>query len=464
MHDLTQLEAELIRDRLLKRLAARQHDIAGLHDYYDGNHRLPPLPEKCNTDVKALRDHSLLNLCPLVVNAVDERLEVQGLQFGGTPTDGVDVWESVWQPNQLDAVSGLVMQEALIARRAFCMVWPDDVGGVNVFPEVPSEALVEYEPGTRSRRRFGIKRFAEGAGTDATVDVTVWTDSEVWHWRSDPDRPKVLLFDPAGYGENPLGSVPLVEFLSLPDLRGLPHSELDRGVVKIQDRINKTIFDRLVLQEYQAFPQRWTTGIEPEVDDNGIAIAPFRVGPNRIAVNESDTVKFGQWDAADLKPLLDATSADIHALAAVTKTPVHYLAAEFSNVSADAIRAAEAGLINKVRGHQRTFGESWEEVMRLALRAIKDERSEVQSSFVIWKDPESRTVAEEADAAVKLAPLLPQSTTWERLGYSPQAISAMQAQMVQQALTADLSTRVPPVTRSVQRDTDGRVARIVEDM
>jgi len=463
MVDLTQLEAEQLRDRLLKDLSARQPAIEKLHRYYDGDHDLPSLPERCNDDIKALRMWAVVNLCPLVVNAVDERLEVQGFKFARQPDPGdVNVWDSIWQPNQMDAVSGLVMQESLIARRSFCLVWPNEDGTPAIYPETPAEVLVDYQPGSRAVRRAAIKSFADG---DRVTDVTMWTADTVHRWRSDSRiAAHVASLELVEVYANPMGVVPVVEFLSLPDLRGVPHSELDRGVLRIQDSITKTKFDRLVLQEFQAFPQRWATGIEPEVDENGIAVAPFRVGPNRIAVNESNDVTFGQWDAADLKPLLDATTADIHAMAAVTKTPVHYLAAEFSNVSADAIRAAEAGLVKKVVGHQRTYGEAWEEVIRLALSIIDDPRSTDQSSFIEWSDPETRTIAELADATVKLAPFIPEDEVWARLGYSPQQRARFATQRVQQALTADLSTRVPPVTRSVQRDTDGRVARIVEDM
>lgn len=430
---LDDLEAATERDRLLKLLDARQHDIGVLHDYYDGKHSQPRLPESCASSVKDLRDHALLNLCPLVVNAVDERLTVQGFQFGDGSGSGVDVWNEIWQPNQLDAVAPMVMQEALIARRSFVLVWLEG-DQVVITPETPDEVLVDYHPGSRRRRRSAVKRFVSGSGKNKVVDVTMWTDEAVWRWQSTGSS-KVLVLDEGGTGLHPFGQVPVVEFLSLPDLRGVPHSELDRGVIAIQDRINKTIFDRLVLQEFQAFPQRWATGLEVELDAAGNPIRPFGVGPNKVVTNEDSEAKFGQWDAADLSPHLAAVDADVHAMAAVSKTPVHYLAAQFSNVSADAIRAAEAGLVMKVRGHQRSFGESWEEVVRLALVPAGDPRSTDMASLVEWADPESRTEAEEADAAIKLAPLLPKDETWRRLGYSPQERTAMATAMMEQALT-----------------------------
>lgn len=434
------------RDRLLKRLDDRVAPIGALHRYYDGDHALPPLPEKANDDVKRLREACTLNLCQLVVDAVIERLAVQGFQFGTEGADGTDVWREVWQANRLDADSDLVHVEALIARRAFVLVWPTDDGGVSITPESPAEVLVDYDPDNRRRRVAAIKRFVTKDGTRESSDVTLWLPGEVHRWRR-PSKGSTweLLEDESGGAPAELGGeIPVVEFLASPDLRGNPHSELDRGVIDVQDRINKTVFDRLVMTEFQAFPQRWAVGIEVEVDEAGRPKQPFEIGPDKIAVNEDPGVKFGQWDAAELKPLLEAIESDIHAMAAMTKTPVYYLAQAFSNVSADAIRAAEAGLVKKVERHQRHFGEAWEEVIRLALRLRGDARAADVASTVEWANPETRTAAEDADQAVKMLSVLPRSEVWRRLGYSPQDRGRFEADMFADQLTAEVAADGSP--------------------
>jgi hypothetical protein len=434
------------RDALLAKLEDRQPAIDKLHRYYDGSHDLPPLPEKASNDIKNLRAHCVLNLCALVVDAAIERLAVQGFQF--SEGDATDVWRDVWQPNRLDADSDLIHLEAMIARRAFALVWPNESGTVEITPESPVEMLVDYEPGSRRRRRAAIKRFTTGVGVNRrTTDVTLWLPGEVYRWtRPSSSGQWAVVDESTGPAPSQLGGeIPVVEFLSNPDLSGRPHSELDRGVLEVQDSINKQRFDLDVLSEFQAFPQRWAVGVNVETDSNNNAVAPFAVGPNKVVVNENENVKFGQWDAADMKGHLDAIESHIHGLAAQTKTPMYYLAAEFSNVSADAIRAAEAGLVKKVERHQRVFGESWEEVIRLALQARGDDRALDTSSMIEWADPETRTRAEEADAAVKLAPLLPRAETWRRLGYSPQDRQRFDADMMAESLIAGLAPEAEPV-------------------
>ena len=63
-------------------------------------------------------------------------------------------------------------------------------------------------------------------------------------------------------GKNPLGRVPVVEFLCKPNAKGEPAPELSLGVLRLQTRLNKTMFDIVVAGEDGATPQRVTIGIE----------------------------------------------------------------------------------------------------------------------------------------------------------------------------------------------------------
>jgi hypothetical protein len=72
-----------------------------------------------------------------------------------------------------------------------------------------------------------------------------------------------------------------------------------------------------------------------------------------------------------------------------------------SNLSAEAIMASEGGMHAAVTGHKASIGEGWEEVCRLAGRILGVELS--QQASMLWMKHESRSLAEQADAFVKLA-------------------------------------------------------------
>jgi hypothetical protein len=80
--------------------------------------------------------------------------------------------------------------------------------------------------------------------------------------------------------------------------------------------------------------------------------------------------------------------------------------------------------------------------MRLALLVENpsDARAQAINAEVKWRDPESRSQAEQADAAVKLATILPWQALAEKvLGATPQQIAQWEAQRASDALSALMS-------------------------
>jgi hypothetical protein len=214
-------------------------------------------------------------------------------------------------------------------------------------------------------------------------------------------------------------------------------------VIPICDRINTTIFAGMLAQAYAAWPVRALIGSPLQLDENGDPVAPFSLSVDRLVQIENPDAKLQQLPESDLSNYVRFAEMHIRHLAAVTKTPAHYLLGDtMANLSADAIRASEAGLISKVRRHMVTTGEAWEAVMRLALQVESpgDPRALATSAEVKWRDPESRSQAEQADAAVKLATILPWQAIAEKiLGATPQEVAQWEAQKASDQLGALMS-------------------------
>jgi hypothetical protein len=125
-------------------------------------------------------------------------------------------------------------------------------------------------------------------------------------------------------------------------------------------------------------------------------------------------------------------------LAALSGLPASYFGLTTTNpASADAIRSSEATLVQKARRRQRAWGGAWEEAMRLAT-AVRDGRFDPRLNQLetVWRDPESRTVAQTADAMTKLvaAGLVPIEQALEDIGYSPTQIERMKQMRRAEAL------------------------------
>jgi hypothetical protein len=105
-------------------------------------------------------------------------------------------------------------------------------------------------------------------------------------------------------------------------------------------------------------------------------------------------------------------------MAAVAQTPPHVLLGDLVNLSADALAAAEASTQRKIGEYETIFGESWEQVLRLAAAADGDTASaQDESSEVRWRDTEARSLAQTVDALGKMVQMLgvPAEAAWERI-------------------------------------------------
>jgi hypothetical protein len=247
------------------------------------------------------------------------------------------------------------------------------------------------------------------------------------------------------------GMVGLVEVVPQPRTYGSPRSELTPAV-SIQDRINTTIFNRLVATDYGAFRQIWATGVklarEVAGDGGERMVRPYDVGANRLLANENPEGRFGSFPESTLAGYLAAVEQDVNQLAAITQTPPHYLLGQMVNLSADAIKASEAGLVAKVRRRALHIGEAWETVMRTALHIQGNPAAGDLAAEVIWADFETRSEGQRVDALVKMRTLdVPLEVLWARWGASPQEIERWQrmaaAEQAQNAAAAAATLAAP---------------------
>lgn len=440
------------RDRLFAALVARAKQTEVLERYYAGLHPLPAPPSKMQAYKEAVDAFSSLskmgvtNYVKLVADAPAERLRVTGFKFGDPKNrqDDSAAWQ-IWQRNHLDADSGTLQHKAIVTGQAYAMTWPDEDGLSVITPEHPSQVIVAYEPGSYRKRAAGFKAWVDDDVQQLRAMLIVRERGEVYKWTADmptkttSSTPKWQKWQPASDESWPIANpvdddVSIVEFRANPDLRPTPFGGGTgefAHVLAIQDRMNKTVFDRLVTAEFQAFRQRWAVGWTP---DNPADV--IKASMSRLLSFEDENVKVGEFEQADFTMFIKAVESDVQAMAAITRTPSFYTLGSIANISADALTALQSGLIAKTEAHRDNFGESWEEVLRLALAIEGDPRSADQSSMVVWRDIEHRTWAERADAVLKISGLgIPREALWAMLpNVTPQDIEAWKVQTASEAL------------------------------
>lgn len=435
------------RARLITRIAARTPLIDKIERYCNGEHNMAFATSKFREAfgelLKPLRDDWM----QIVVEAATERLKVEGFRFGAKDTKAdVAAWE-IWQANGLDARAGLGHDEAVKFGAAYAVVSPaesdEDPPRILVIP--PSRAAVEHDPSQPMRRLAGLHTWCDADGANHAM---LWTPEGWWEWGSDAPGP-VPAWELVEQGTNEIGVVPIVPLANRPTLRQ-PDGRSDvLPVMPMNDAINKLLADLMVASEFAAFRQRWMTGVEIPTDpqtgeqlDSGAFIASLSRVWTIEGNEDGSPIGVGEFSATDLSNYVKPIELIVSHISAQTRTPPHYLMGSIVNASADALRAAEAGLVSRVRAKMLTFGEGWEEAMRIAFAWKGDERrSEATACEAIWRDPETRTEGERVDAITKLQTVgVPQEALWARIpGVSPQEIERWRTMRDQDAVAAGLT-------------------------
>jgi hypothetical protein len=441
------------RDRLHKQLVDRLPQLERYENYYCGEFKNPWVPEQYEPEFRRMLRLTRANMMGLVVDATAERCTVEGFRIGDEPEADQDTWR-IWQANNLDSDSDQAILTALITGQSYLLVEPnaDDQATPRIYVEDPSQAIVAYVPGTgRRQRAAGWKMWLD--------DWTGMLCGTVFLPPTDPGGPGWLYKYQATYREgsdlsrvrweprevaeeewpapNILGDVPLVEVPNNPRLLAGGISEI-ADVIGVQDRICKTLADRLMTQDYGAFPQKWAIGF-PSEDDQGNAVE-IPTQRDRMVTSDIADTRFGQWDAAPLDPYSAAKREDVKDIASRTRTPAQYLLGELTNVNGETLKAAESGLVSKVRQRMRPYGEAFETAMRLARKAAGLTTDADPAMETIWRNPEYRTEGELVDALVKMATLgVPREALWERWGATQVEISRWKKMAEDQAANDPLT-------------------------
>ena len=444
-----------LHTNLLQRIDQPLARYAALDRYYRGEQPLAFLAPEAR---KALGDRFgriASNLCRLSVTSIAERLRVTGFS-------GADVWAD-WLRNDLDQLAPVAHREALLLGTSYVVVWADALGRPQVSIESAHQMSVVRDPGTR-QIVAACKRWT----TATTTEATIFEADTITRLRANNAGATTAGFEVVGVLDNPLGVAPVVALTNtdrildpVPDLSGV--SEID-DLIPLVDALNKTLADMMVGSEFYARPRRWATGVElveePVLDDDGNEVLDDDGDPvveevnpypeeNRMMLAEQNEAKFGQLEASGLGAYQASVQVLLEQIMAVSALPAHYVGITAANpASADAMRAAEAALTARAESKASLFGRSWEQVARLIV-AVRDEVSpfDVEAS-VVWADPATRSIAQEADAVTKLyqAGLLPATYALKRLGYSDDEITEIRTATRLEAMDkagADMTSLLP---------------------
>lgn len=453
-------------NRLADELRKRQPVVRRRLDYYEGKHKLcyasPEFRDYFAGRFVGFAD----NWCSPVVAGPTERMNVLGIRVDDEDRSADKELSRAWRAADCERGSSEAFVVGLAASRTYGLVWgnPRDEAKPRVTWERPDQAVVGYDADT-GERAAGLKLWAD----DTREYATLYTPEAVWKFSR--SRYTSGMYSVAGLivpseglvnpgiggweprqGErddtwplpNPMKEVPMVELRNHTLLDDDPLSDIS-GAMAMQDAINLVWAYLLNALDFASLPQRVVMGTDvpqvPILDSTGQVVGkrPLELDTlinERILWIPGENAEIGQWSAADLSAYSSVIERAIEHIAAQTRTPPHYLIGKVANLSAEALTAAETGLVAKTNERIIYFQSPIREIFALTASAMGDDAKAdaCRSGTVLWKDVQFRALGQKVDALLKMKQIgAPTEWLLEQYGLEPPEVDRVMEMIQEQA-------------------------------
>lgn len=409
----------LINQQLWPALKAEKERLNRIDRWYRWDHDRPYTPRQATREYQQIVRRAQTPFLQLVVTAVAQLLYLDGYRRADEPDD-MAAWD-YWQANGLDARQIAVHRAALAYGLSYATVMPGETDGGAPIPVIrgvsPRRMITFYDdPAEDDWAHYALRAEPAKVNGSQGYAVRVYDEESVYFLQCSDDGGHFEYIEDRVHGA---GVCPVVRFANVLDLEGRADGEVE-PFIPIAARIDQTIADRLIVQRFSSWKVRTIAGmVQPEnqtTDETAAQKLLLKIEDILIA-DDPDT-KFGTLDATDLGGFIKAKEADIQDLANVSQTPQTQMLGQIANLSAEALAAAEASLDRKVEERKHSFGESWEQTLRLGAAIMGDTEGAADTAAQVrWRDMKPQSLSQAADALGKLATQLaiPVEALWERV-------------------------------------------------
>lgn len=359
-------------------------DIQDFREYYRGRQRGTHTPAQARY-LRGVLGHLFCdNVCRKIINEAASRHVLTGWRV---ESDAVaEALDGLWVRNQLPAMQTAVGIAALRdGNTAVSLRWQTNdparpsLGRVTLHRERwwdgKHGVFVAY--GTDGEPAYAVRDWEEATGATVTQRRTIYFPDHLERYilQGDGWKPHALASDPDASGivpwvkrdGRPLG-IPIIHFAYGSDDDGrYGASDLDGGVLGVQDEINDVQRDITATARLTGYQMYWATGSEPERDAAGNR-KPLLVGPGQMLQSPSAETRYGVLPAGDLSKLHDALMTKITTACRMTDTPLHVITGQWP--SGTALLRAEMPLVAKVTRLNNQLGPAWATVAHRATEML----------------------------------------------------------------------------------------------
>ncbi|HYP21924.1 MAG TPA: phage portal protein [Chloroflexia bacterium] len=318
------------------------------------------------------------NVCKMVLLAATGRLQLARFEVAD---ESVEKWlKAVWTLASMPLFSNQVHWAALRdGDHAVSLSWDNEKGQVRFSREKwwdgKSGIFIAYD--AQDQPAYAVKEWTNAQGKLRRV---IWWPDRIERYIADGEgwRPYALNAETpwqekwVDADEQPLG-LPVVHFRNI----YMPNdssdddadssygvSELDGGVLGLQDEINDVQRDLTSGGRYTGYQMLWGTGVTLDENPDGTKKA-LKVEPGAFFTSQNAQASYGTLPAGDLSQLERLLNVKLRAVSRMTSTPLHEITGD-DWPSGEALLRADKPLVAKVTAIGGSFGPSWSSLMHKA--------------------------------------------------------------------------------------------------
>lgn len=206
-------------------------------------------------------------------------------------------------------------------------------------------------------------------------------------------------------------------------------SELDGGMLGLQDEVNDVQRDLTAAARFTAYQTLAVTGYSGRSDANGNPVK-VEVVPGTILTEPNKEARITAIAAGDLTQLISALNRKVETMSEMAQVPIHYIRGDWP--SGEALLRAETPLVNKVVELGRQLAPKWGSVGHKAVvlanafgNAGLDEAAVLQAVFAAPEQLDALTLSEIANARDGV---VSNREKLRLIGYSPEQIELIEGE------------------------------------
>lgn len=355
-----------------------------------------------------------------------------------------EVLSDSWVQNMLDQEAHDIHESALVEGETYAIVWPSaGDAGVDVFHNDTNSTRLFYSAENPRVKSYAIKTWVEESGN---LRVNLYYADRIERYITKSNKPGAELKDDSfiwfvedgqdGVLDNPYGVIPVFHFRTERQ-HGRPVHADAFGPQRLIDKL--TVSHSAVI-EISSFPQRYilehpekANGLPSDSDfagdfttdedDSGTTVDRLASGPGQVWWLRG-VQSVGQFEPANPATFTDPLMVYVNSMATATQTPLHSF--NVGNMpSGEALRVAEAPLVQSVEDLQLTLGATWRELFTFVLMVEGNEGGTVSVTWTPAATYDDSAAWQVVSA--KLAAGLPFRQAMLEAGYTDEQIDEFEA-------------------------------------